>query len=438
MNGEEDRTMYTLKNSSALFEQSRQYLAAGVSSNLRLAMKPLPIFIKHAQGARFTDVDGNEYVDYIMAYGPQILGHGHEVIVNAIKQQVEIGQTYGVQHHGEIELAQLITRYVPCADLVSFSSTGSEAVQVALRLSRAYTGRSKVIRFNGHYHGWIDTIFTDPVDESDDSISLPVRQGTAGQNQNALQDIVVLPWNDELALTRYLAEHGHEIAAIITEPVMCNSGCIRPKPGYMQKMRELTMKYGIVLIFDEVITGFRLALGGAQEVLGITPDLVTLGKAVAGGLPLSAVGGRKELMSLIADNRVNHMGTMNGNPLCTAAAIASIRYLAEEDGRAYAEMDRLATCLVEQMNALAKQYSLPLLINRQGPVFHTMFTQESEVTRFQQFQQRDADRFSRFAEQLLLSGIAVRPSGLWYVSAAHTQADIDHTLSVVHHVFKSI
>ncbi|MFS0821540.1 aspartate aminotransferase family protein [Bacillus sp. 1P02SD] len=421
-----------------LFDESQNYLASGVSSNLRLAMKPFPIYIREAHGAKLFDVDGNEYIDYIMAYGPQILGHSHPNIVNAICSQVKQAQTYGAQHVGEIELAKRIKKYVPCVDLVSYASTGSEAVQVALRLSRAFTGRQKFVRFEGHYHGWMDNIFTAFGNSNKEGSTNKgsIIPGTKGQNLKALEDTILLPWNNVEALEKTLVEHQDEIAAVITEPIMCNSGCILPLPGYMEKLRELTSKYGIVLIFDEVITGFRLGLGGAQEYTGITPDLVTMGKALAGGLPLSAVGGKKEIMELISRSEVYHMGTMNGNPLCTASAIASIDYLSDEKNNAYTQMNKLVDILVTEINNLSEQYNLPLLINRAGPVFHTMFTDETEITHFSQFQQRDSKAFERLAEIFLEEGLAVRPSGLWYLSTAHTEQDIYASLEIIDKSFQ--
>lgn len=429
--------MNSFNSSLDLYNHSKNYLAAGVSSNLRLAMKPVPIFVKEARGSRMVDEDNNEYIDYILAYGPQILGHSHPVVTDAIKRQIDIGQTYGAQHKGEIELAKKITEYVPCAEKVSYCSTGSEAVQLALRLSRAYTGRQKIIRFDGHYHGWIDNIavsFTSG-EEYTDYRHPEVSPSTKGQSENALKDVIVLPWNDAKALEKTIEQHGDEIAGIITEPIMCNSGCISPKPGYLEKMRELTTKNGIVLIFDEVITGFRLGLGGAQEKLSITPDLVTLGKAVAGGLPLSVVGGKEEIMDLVSESKVFHMGTLNGNPLCVSAALASINFLSKNNGKVFTTMTELTNELTYNIEKLAEKYNIPLLINKQGAVFHTMFTSYKKVDTFYQFQQRDVAQFNKFAELLLKEGVAVRPSGLWYVSVAHTHEDISKTLEKIEKCF---
>lgn len=429
--------MNSFSKSIELYNYSKKYLASGVSSNLRLAMKPVPIFVKEAKGSCMIDEDNNEYIDYILAYGPQILGHSHPVVTEAIKKQVELGQTFGAQHKGEFELAKKIIECVPCAQKVSFCSTGTEAVQLAIRLSRAYTGRQKIIRFDGHYHGWVDNIaitFTSG-DDLTDYHHPKVSPLTKGQNENALKDIIVLPWNDTEVLEKTIEQYSDDIAGIITEPIMCNSGCISPKPGYLEKMRELTEKNGIVLIFDEVITGFRLGLGGAQEKLNITPDLVTLGKAVAGGLPLSVVGGKKEIMDLVAESKVFHMGTLNGNPLCVSAALASINYLSEDNGKVFTKMKKLSNKLTDNIEKLAKKYSLPLLINKQGAVFHTMFTSNRKVDTFYQFQQRDVSLFNKFAELLLREGVAVRPSGLWYISVAHTHEDIIQTLEKVEKCF---
>ncbi len=410
--------------SRRLYEESKQVLAAGVSSNLRLAMKPVPIFAERAEGSRLYDVDGNDYIDYMLAYGPQILGHAHPRFVEAVRRQAALGQAFGTQHRGEIDLARKIVEHVPSAESVSLSSTGSEAVHVALRLARAFTGRTKIVRFEGQYHGWFDNVFVAPAASPRGGSALP---GTAGQDPLALAEIELLPWNDVEALEACFRRHRDKIAAVITEPIMCNSGCLPPAPGYLERLRAVTSAHGSVLIFDEVITGFRLGLGGAQAALGVTPDLTTLGKAVAGGMPLSAVAGRGDIMALIASDRVTHMGTLNGNPLCTAAAVATIEALEEDGGAAYRRMEELTDLLTGLLAEIAAREGLPLVINRCGPVFHTMFSEERPVTRYEQFLRRDASRFAELAAILMEEGVLVRPSGLWYVSAAHTRADAEDT-----------
>lgn len=412
------------QRSRQLYERSKRVLAAGVASNLRLAMKPVPLFIEYAKGAKVIDVDGREYVDYIMAYGPQILGHAHDHFVEKVSEQAARGQSYGAQHLGEIELAEKLTTYIPCADLVSLNTSGSEAVHTAVRLARAYTKRNKVVRFEGHYHGWLDTIFTAGSDENGRLIP-----GTMGQNPYALQDVIEIPWNDEEKIEEVFQRFGDEIACVLMEPIMCNSGCLLPRQHYLEKVRELTNRYGALFIFDEVITGFRLGLEGAQGYLGITPDVATFGKAIAGGMPLSAVAGKKEIMDYIARSDIFHMGTMNGNALCTAGAIATIEVLEENGGAVYKKMEALSKKLTKAMEEAAQAAGIPLVINSCGTVFHTMIIETDEnVETFTQYEQRDKERFAKLAELLLIEGVMVRPSGLWYLSTAHTEEDIDFTI----------
>jgi len=335
-----------------------------------------------------------------------------------------------MQHIREIQLSQKIVELVPSADKVAFSGSGTEAVMLALRMARAFTQRQKVVRFEGHYHGWSDAIFTSfpAPGMSDGSSSLA---GTAGQSVKALEDIILLPWNDADRLEEALKRHADEIAAVIMEPVMCNSGCLSPKPEFMAKLRRLTEQLGIVLIFDEVITGFRIGPGGAQEQLNILPDLTTMGKAVAGGFPLSVVAGKREIMDLISEGKVSHLGTLNGNVMSMAAGLATLSILNRDEGAAYGHMRRVADRLVAGIHELMEAKGLPHLINRFGPVFHVMFTKLSAVSTFDEFNQRDAGLYARFAQFALEEGLLVRPNGLWYISASHTDQDVDDTLNMV-------
>lgn len=424
--------------SAASFGEAGRYLAGGVASSLRASMKPVPLYAASGQGSKLKDADGNAYIDYLLAYGPLILGHAHEGLTAAIVEAMQKGYTYGVQHQGEIELARLLCEVLPCADKVSLSGSGTEAVMLALRLSRAYTGKTKVIRFHGHYHGWSDAIFT-AFPSADmkghasggDAAVLP---GTNGQSAASLSDIILLPWNDLDALETTLRERHAEIAAVITEPIMCNSGCIRPADGYLERMRELTKELGVVMIMDEVITGFRIAIGGAQQRLGITPDLVIVGKALGGGIAISAVGGKEDIMKLIDNGTVSHLGTLNGNGVSTAAAIATIRELSKDDGAAYRQLEELTAALTEGMRARFAEHGVPGVINQIGPVFNVMFTDEPEIADFASYSKRDAAKYARFAELMLYEGVLVRPNGLWYVSTAHSAGDIEATLAAIDRV----
>lgn len=423
----------TLDRSSELLHESGRVLAGGVASTLRLAVEPTPLFVSHGRGSRIIDVDGNEYVDYTMAYGPLILGHAHPAIVEAVTEACRRGTTFGAQHQGEAELARRIVDAVPAAELVALSGSGTEAVMLALRLARAATGRQKVIRFEGHYHGWSDAIFTG------DGLSQagPARPGTGGQSAAALEDVLVVRWNDSDALRAALDRARGEVAAVICEPVVCNSGCLLPRPGYLDELRRLTRRHGSLLVFDEVITGFRVGLGGAQERYGVDADLAVYGKAVAGGLPLSAVAGRRDMLELVATGEVGHLGTLNGNTVSVSAAVATLRELSREGG-AFAHMNRLGEQLAAGLRDAAARVGVPLVVNGAGPVFFTIFTELGEVSLYDEFRQRDAARGARLAELMLAHGVYVRPNGLWYLSTAHTEDDVELTLAAARAVLGRI
>jgi glutamate-1-semialdehyde 2,1-aminomutase len=430
--------MVSYERSAELLSESRRYLAGGVASSLRAVQKPVPLFAESGSGSRVRDVDGNVYIDYLLAYGPLILGHAHPALSQAVHDAMQKGATFGLQHGGEIALARRLTELLPCADRVALSGSGTEAVMLALRLARAYTGRSKVVRFHGHFHGWSDAIFTAfPLSGGGGAASSAVKlghevpPGTGGQSRSSLSDVILIPWNDAEVLERTLRGHAHEIAAVISEPIMCNNGCIVPKDGYLQRMRELTAELGIVMILDEVITGFRLGLGGAHERYGVMPDLVTIGKALGGGIAVSGVAGSAKVMKLIEDGTVSHLGTLNGNGVAMAAALATIEQLAANNGAAFKHMERIGDQLVQGIRRLLAKHGIPGLINTVGPVFHFMFTDLAAVADFDQFNRCDKAKYARFAELMLENGVLVRPSGLWYVSAVHTSDDVEATLAAV-------
>ncbi|MEC0270788.1 aspartate aminotransferase family protein [Paenibacillus anseongense] len=431
--------MKQVENSRQKYTESQAYLAGGVASSLRSAMKPTPLFAVAGSGPRIQDVDGNEFIDYLLGYGPLILGHAQEATALRVYEAMQRGITFGLQHEGEIALARRLTEILPCADKVALSGSGTEAVMLALRLARAHTGKRKIVRFHGHYHGWSDTIFTSfpssDMRKSDTAAGLaedkPIVAGTGGQSELALEEIILLPWNDAALLEAALREHKDDIAAVISEPVMCNSGCVLPKPGYLERMQELTKELGIVMILDEVITGFRLGLSGAHGRFGLKPDLVTIGKALGGGIAISAVAGRKEIMALIENGTVSHLGTLNGNGVATAAALATIAELSQEEGAVFAKMEANASKLVEGIRSLLAKRAMPGVINHIGPVFHMMFTQEPKVDDFASFTKRDATKYTEFSGYMLEEGVLVRSNGLWYLSAAHGVQEVEETLAAV-------
>jgi glutamate-1-semialdehyde 2,1-aminomutase len=431
--------MRTYEKSISKLQAAKKYLAGGVASSLRASMKPTPLYAESAKGARIIDVDGNEYIDYLLAYGPLILGHAHDGLTESVHQALRNGYTFGLQHEGEIKLASLLTEVLPCAEKVALSGSGTEAVMLALRLSRAFTNKTKIVRFHGHYHGWSDSIFTsfpssDMSQKASDGEVSKIPPGTFGQSENSLEDIILLPWNDPAALESVLRTHSHEIAAVITEPIMCNSGCIQPLPGYLELMRKLTEELHIVMIMDEVITGFRLGLGGAHGKFGILPDLVVIGKAMGGGIAISAVAGKAEIMKLVDDGKVSHLGTLNGNGVSTAAAIATITQLSLDNSAVYDQMEGLFIELSTGIRVLFHKHRISGVVNQIGPVFHMMFIDALEVNDFDTFNKRDSAKYTRFAELMLEEGVLLRPNGLWYISTAHRKSEIEETLRAIDRV----
>ncbi len=405
---------------------------------MRASAKPTPLFFRSASGATLTDFDGRRYLDYAMAWGPLILGHSHPRVVRAVRRQLEKFQLLGAQHELEIEVARQICRLVPSAELVAYSNTGTEAVQLALRLARAHTGRRKYVKFEGHYHGWADSVLLSYLPTDHQGRNGHAVPASEGQSPSVYRDVFVLPWNDPQALAALLAKHAGEIAAVITEPILCNSSCLLPSPGYLEAMRRLTRRYGIVLIFDEVITGFRAALGGAQSLLGVTPDLTILGKALGAGFPLSAVAGRKRIMQLIPRHRVVHAGTFNGNPISLSAAQAALEVLSSHQGKVLKQVHSHGKRLKEGISRLAAQANIPCLLNGIGSVFNLSFTPRSSMRNYRDTLESDTRLRDLFIQEMLAEGVYLIPDCRWYPSAAHTRADVDFTLRAVERAFRKI
>lgn len=404
--------------SLAAWERTKGSLPGGVSTGVRAHAQPHPIFFRSGAGAELTDVDGNVYVDFVLGWGPNIIGHGHPALVSAVSEQVAHGATFGSGHAYEYLAAEAVLRAYPCFDRVLFSNSGSEADQVALRLARATTGRQKIVKFSGHYHGWTDPVLLGYRPPQTDGSERPMLE-SLGQSENAARDTVVVDAEDVDALRRTLAQR--DIAAVLLEPVLCNSGVIEPPPGYLATVRELCDETGTVLIFDEVITGFRIAFGGAVEKYGIVPDLCVLGKAIAGGLPLSAVVGPRRLLDT-TQHGVVHAGTYNGNPVVLSAAVATLGVLAQ-DG-VYRRLDehgrRLATGLRERLRSAGMIGT----VNQVGPIVQCALG-VPEVTTFAEFRAADSATYDRVLVELLRRGVFALPGGRWYLSTEHTEAQID-------------
>jgi glutamate-1-semialdehyde 2,1-aminomutase len=408
-------------SSRAQFERARRSLAGGVATAFRALQEPVPLSFRAGRGARLWDIDGNEYVDYALGFGPMLLGHSPDPVVKAVSRQLEAGIGFGASHELEAELAEAVCRTVPSAELCAFTSTGSEAVQAAIRVARAATGRNRVVKFLGHYHGWLDSVH----------VGVPgqawKQAGTAGQDPAAADAVTVCPWNDPDALA---AAVDTDVAAVIMEPAAANCGALAPRPGYLEQARELASRAGAVLIFDEVITGYRLALGGAQQVYGVTPDLTVLGKALGSGFPISAVCGRADVMAVVADRRVSHVGTFNANPVSASAAIATITEL-ENDAGLYARLESCGARLAELFRGEASAAGLPVVINQIGAAAYGFMSDSGAVTTYADALDSDAAGYRQFARALLEEGVHVIPRGLLYSSTAHEDADLELTRAAV-------
>jgi len=426
--------MTTWTASQRLLERACGFIPGGVNSNVRAGERPFPLFFAHAEGAMITDVDDNSYIDYVLGQGAMILGHSHPAVLDAVNQAMRRGQLFAGQHELEIEVAETLVRLVPCAELCRFGMSGSEMVQAAMRLARAVTGRTLILRFEGHYHGWFDNVLlnvTTPPEQAGPREHPRLVLASAGQTPSVCNDFLVLPWNDLSLVEQLFAEHGHKIAAVMTEPMMCNTGAIPPAPGFLEGLRRLCDQFGALLYMDEIITGFRLGLGGAQKRFGVTPDLATFGKAMAGGFSTAALVGRREYMERFTRD-VNHSGTFNGNVISMAAAAATLAELERDDGAVYRHMEEIGTMLIAGIRQLARRHNLPLLVQGLPTAFHLVFTERNELTDYRDYALHcDKERYSHLKVALLKRGVRVLDRGIWYISAAHTHAHVERTLTAL-------
>jgi glutamate-1-semialdehyde 2,1-aminomutase len=425
------------QRSSAYLQRARRVLPGGVSSNIRLLEKPHPLVFTRGRGAILEDIDGRTYIDYVCGMGPVILGHGDPRVTQAITETVAQGLVFGGQHPLETEVAERISAAVPSVEVVRFTSSGSEAVHAAIRIARAATGRWKVVRFEGHYHGWLDTIYVGERPDPEGPAA-PAVPGTRGQPAAALQDVIVLPWNDPAALRAAMHLYRGQIAAVIHEPILCNTGVIPPKPGYVEAIREWCDRERAVLIFDEVITGFRVARGGAQSLLGIEPDLTVFGKAVANGFPLSAVGGRRDLMELLAMGAVLHGGTYNGNPPAMAAARATLDALSAGGGAAYGTLTEVGRSLMNGLRAAGADAGVPVLVQGPGPVFHMWISTRDAIEDPRTARVEGAAEYAVFIEAMVRRGVRPIPGGRWYMTTVHTSDHVAQTVQVAREAFAEV
>ena len=418
-----------------LFTQAQKVIPGGVNSPVRAfrSVGGTPIFIREAAGAKIIDTDGNEYIDYVASWGPMILGHSHPEVVAAIRDAAGRGTSYGAPTALEIGMAERLVLAFPSIEMVRMVSSGTEATMTAIRLARGWTGREKIVKFTGCYHGHADSLLV----KAGSGVATLGIPGSPGVPRALAEMTIPLPFNDAEQVRSAMARHGEEIACIIVEPVAGNMGVVPPRPGFLETLREVTRASGALLIFDEVITGFRLAYGGWQTLTGIVPDLTCLGKIIGGGLPVGALGGRREIMEHLAPTGpVYQAGTLSGNPLAMSAGIATLDILR---GKSYWDIERRAADLCAGFLDLFREKGLPVRINRVGSMFTLFFTGD-DVVDFDSASRSDTAMFARFFRGMLAAGINLAPAQFeaGFVSFAHTDEDIARTLDACAKVLKTL
>jgi glutamate-1-semialdehyde 2,1-aminomutase len=408
--------------------RASEFMPGGVSSHFRLGIRPTPLVLDHGDGAHLVDVDGNDYIDYYLGMGPMILGHTPTVVAEAVADQVRRGILYAGQSEVEFRAAEMIRDAIPCAESIRFASSGSEAVHAGFRLARAATGRREVIKFEGHYHGWFDSVYwsvAPGANGGDRSHPRPVAQ-SLGQPEFASEGVVVLPWNDLDLLTERLSRK--DVAAVFMEPFMFNTGGIPPVDGYLEGVRKACDETGTLLIFDEVITGFRVSPGGAQKEFGVTPDMTTLGKALANGFPVAALVGRREVMDLLADGKTVHGGTYNAQAVSMAATVATLTELAKPE--TYEKIAAVGGALMSGLREIFDNAGIPVDIVGYPAVFQVRYGAERPRD-YREFAATDQKAYQDLAATLIERGVRILGRGTWFTSSAHTDEDVRRTLDIV-------
>jgi len=423
-----------MTRSERLFERARAVIPGGVSSPVRAfkAVGGTPLFVARAEGARFQDEDGRSFIDYVGSWGPMILGHAHPAVLEAIRDAASRGTSYGAPCALEVELAERVVRHVPSVEKVRFVSSGTEATMSALRVARGFTGRRKILKFDGCYHGHADSLLV-AAGSGVATLGIP---GSPGVPEGTVRDTLVVPYNDVPAVERVVAAHGSDLAAIIVEPVCGNMGTVAPKAGYLRALREITRRSGTVLVFDEVMTGFRLALGGAQQLYDVRPDMTCLGKILGGGLPAAAYGGRADIMATVApEGPVYQAGTLSGNPLAMAAGAALLDLLAQPG--TYDTLEVRSARLEEGLRRAARDSGATVTVNRVGSMI-TVFFCPGPVVDYATAKASDTKRFGRFFHAMLERGVYLPPAQFEaaFVSLAHGEAEIDATATAAAEAFR--
>jgi len=423
------------ERSERLFDKAKQLVAGGVSSQIRVnEPADTPLFFTHAKGSKMWDVDGNEYIDYIQGMGPNLFGHSPDFINKQVAKDMEKGYVFSAQFEQELEVAEMALDMIPMENAtVRFASSGTEIDQLLFRTMRGFTGRPKILKFEGHYHGWMDSVnwsVHPPLDQAGPE-DAPVAVGESeGMDQAAADGLVICQWNDLELVKKAFSDHPGEIAGVIMEPILANTNCIVPAPGYMEGLQKLCHENGALLAFDEVITGFRVARGGAQEYLGIIPDLATYAKSMAGGFPIAMIVGRKDIMDLIGDGTVYHGGSFNSNVMSISATYAALKHIQDRGDDFYRDLNGKGLRLMDGLREIAKSLESDLHVQGIGSVFAISFTTKQEITNWRDHARNcDDDKYERFAKEMLKKGIRLSSNGRIHLSSAHTDEDIDKTVA---------
>lgn len=426
-----------MSRSDDLFQQAQRYIPGGVNSPVRAftAVGGTPVFIESARGAYIQDADGRQYIDYVQSWGPMLLGHAHPEVVDAVRKKLDKGLSFGAPTEIETQLAQKLCEIYTNIDLVRFVNSGTEATMSAIRLARGFTGRDKIIKFEGCYHGHSDSLL---VKAGSGALTLGV-PSSPGVPAALTEHTLTLSFNDLPQLEQAFERYGEEIACVIIEPVAGNMNCVPPVPGFLEGLRSLCDRYGSVLIFDEVMTGFRVSLTGAQGHYGIKPDLTTLGKVIGGGMPVGAFGGRRDIMEKIAPlGPIYQAGTLSGNPIAMAAGLKTLELIAQPGF--YEPIFKRTTQLVEGLEAAAQAAGIPFTSNHVGSMFGFFFSEEAPIVNYQQVMSGNIERFNRFFHLLLDEGVYIAPAAYeaGFMSAAHTDEDIENTIEAAKKAFAKL
>jgi len=414
--------------SASLFRRACEIIPGGVNSPVRAFRNVggAPFFVRRARGSRIEDVDGRNLVDYVGTWGPAILGHAPTAVTNAVHEAAKDGLSFGIPNPHEVEMAQLIVDWVPSVEKVRMVNSGTEATMSAIRLARGFTGRDKILKFEGHYHGHVDSLLV----AAGSGALTHGEPDSAGVPRSFASETITIPFNDPAALDEAFAAWGGQLAAVILEPYAANAGFILPREGFLARLRELTSRSGALLIFDEVMTGFRLAKGGVQELTGVTPDLTAMGKVIGGGLPVGAFGGKASIMDQLApDGPVYQAGTLSGNPLAMTAGLTQLRELERHNG--YLRLEEIGRRFEDGLRSLLREKGLPYRLNRVGSMF-CLFFGDTEIINVDSVRRGDFEAFRKFFWSCLANGVYLAPSPYetGFLSLAHSEADIDQTLEV--------